>query len=346
MEDVEDMEMSGISYDSLTATANEPVLDTANLRAHPQQAALLQEIERKKRARQIPVPTDNARVIALLREYGEPITYFGEDPSARRDRLREVLSQRLEKGERVRTEVDDDDDDDEEGEYYTPGEEELLDARKDIARFSLERARKRLARQKVEAQLLLPQIVRYRKTLSTRLQSFTPLLSELGGSRAVSSVQFSPVSKDDEAETADSPFLLSANWSGQLQLFELPDLTPVREYRGHSSFAGGISWLGTPPSEISDTNVNFISGGGDGEILLWNINNTSPLHSLQPHTQRIFKTAIHPSEKYFAATSFDTTWSLSSFRNTTDYSPTRRPLCKPNGMCLPPRRFSHCHRRP
>jgi U4/U6 small nuclear ribonucleoprotein PRP4 len=314
VEDFEDMEMSGMSYDSLTPTANEPILDTANLRAHPQQAALLQEIERKKRARQIPVPTDNARVIALLREYGEPITYFGEDPGARRDRLRQVLSERLEKGERVRvgTDVDEEDDDDEEGEYYTPGGEKLLEARKEIATFSLERARKRLARQKVEAQLLLPQIVRYRKGLSSRLHSFTPLLSELGGSRAVSSVQFSPVSRDDDHGTADSQFLLSANWSGQLQLFELPDLTPIREYHGHSSFAGGISWLDTPPS-LSDSNVNFISGGGDGEILLWNINNTSPLQSLQPHTQRVFKTAIHPNGKYFAATSFDTTWSLSSF---------------------------------
>src|SRR5271154_1361300 len=127
VEDVEDMEMSGISYDALIPTANEPILDTANLRAHPQQAALLQEIERKQRARQIPVPTDNARVIALLREYGEPITYFGEDPGARRDRLRQVLSQRLEKGERVYvgTGVDqEDDDDDDDGEYYTPGGEE------------------------------------------------------------------------------------------------------------------------------------------------------------------------------------------------------------------------------
>ena len=313
VEDVEEgMEMSGISYDSLTATPNEGVIDTASLKAHPQQAALLQELERKKRARQIPVPTDNTRVIALLREYGEPITYFGEDPGARRDRLREVLSQRLEKGERVRyTEADDEDEDEDEGEYYTPGGEELLEARKDIAKFSLERARERLARQKIEAQLLLPQIVRYRKALSTRLHSFIPLLSELGGSRAVSSVHFSPVSKDAD-DVTDSQYLLSANWSGQLQLFELPDLTPTREYRGHASFAGGISWLDTPPF-LSDSNVCFISGGGDGEILLWNINNPSPLHSIQPHNQRVFKTTIHPSGKYFAATSFDTTWSLSTF---------------------------------
>jgi len=119
VEDVEDTEMGGMSYNLLIA--KEPVIDTTNLQVHPQWAALLKEIEHKKHARQIPVPTDSARVIALLWECSEPITYFGEYPGARRDQLRELLSQRLEKGERIRTEVDEDDDDDEEGEYYTPG---------------------------------------------------------------------------------------------------------------------------------------------------------------------------------------------------------------------------------
>lgn len=76
--------------------------------------------------------------------------------------------------------------------------------------------------------------------------------------------------------------------------------------------AGGISWLDKVPS-ISESEINFISGGGDGEILLWNINSTSPISTIQPHSQRIFKTAIHPNQKYLAATSFDSTWSLSSF---------------------------------
>jgi U4/U6 small nuclear ribonucleoprotein PRP4 len=299
----------GVSYEALST--KESGIDTTNLRAHPQQAKLLQEIERKKRARAIPVPTDNARIIALLREHGEPVTLFGEDPGARRDRLRELLSQRMEKGERVRINDDEGEEEDDEGEYYTPGTEELLEARKDITLYSLERAGKRLARQKIEAQVLLPQIVRYRKGLSTRLRTFSPLLSELGGKRAVSSVRFSPVSKDED-DVSDSQYLLSSNWSGTLQLYNLPDLQPVREYRGHSSLASGVTWLDKTPS-ISESDVNFISGGGDGEILLWNINLTTPLHSIQPHTQRIFKTAIHPSQKYFAATSFDSTWSLSSF---------------------------------
>lgn len=313
MEDVHDEDMplvqGGVSFDSLEA--KEPVIDTSNLRAHPQQAKLLQEMERKKRARQIPVPTDNNKVIAMLREYGEPITLFGEDPGSRRDRLREIMSNKMERGEWVKVMEEEEEEEEDEGEFYTPGDEALLEARKDIARYSLEKARKRLARQKIEATVPLPQIIRYRKRLATQLKTYEAMLSELGGSRAVSSVRFSPVSSNED-DTSDSQYLLTSNWSGALQLFGLPDLKSVREYRGHASMAGGIAFLNHPPS-ISDSGIDFISGGGDGEILLWNINQPTPLHSVQPHTQRVFKTAVHPSQKYFAATSFDSTWSLSTF---------------------------------
>ena len=212
MEDAPDQDMplpmGGVAFDSLTA--KEPTIDTSTLRAHPQQAKLLQEMERKKRARQIPVPTDNSKVIAMLREYGEPITLFGEDPGSRRDRLRDIMSQRMERGERVKVTEEEEEEEEDEGEFYTPGDEALLGARKEIARYSLQKARKRLARQKIEATVPLPQIIRYRKRLSTQLQTYTPLLSELGGSRAVSSVRFSPVSHNCE-DQSDSEYLLTSN---------------------------------------------------------------------------------------------------------------------------------------
>lgn len=39
---------------------------------------ILDELERKKKARTMAVPTDDNRVKARLREIGEPITLFGE----------------------------------------------------------------------------------------------------------------------------------------------------------------------------------------------------------------------------------------------------------------------------
>lgn len=80
-------------------------------RARMENQAVLEELERKKKARSLAVPTDDARVRARLRELGEPITLFGErvsfcllvfltcltsepvQPADRRDRLKYVLSQ-------------------------------------------------------------------------------------------------------------------------------------------------------------------------------------------------------------------------------------------------------------
>lgn len=60
----------------------ETLLDDGNYlgseRARLENKALLDELERKKKARSLAVPTDDNRVKARLREIGEPITLFGE----------------------------------------------------------------------------------------------------------------------------------------------------------------------------------------------------------------------------------------------------------------------------
>lgn len=55
-------------------------------------AALLEEFERRKKARQINVSTDDAEVKRNLRQLNEPICLFGEGPAERRNRLRKILS--------------------------------------------------------------------------------------------------------------------------------------------------------------------------------------------------------------------------------------------------------------
>jgi U4/U6 small nuclear ribonucleoprotein PRP4 len=65
-------------------------------RAREENQELLEQLERRKRARKIAVPTDDARVKARLREVGEPITLFGERAADRRERLIYLLSKRRE----------------------------------------------------------------------------------------------------------------------------------------------------------------------------------------------------------------------------------------------------------
>jgi U4/U6 small nuclear ribonucleoprotein PRP4 len=47
-------------------------------RARLENKVILDELDRKKKARALAVPTDDNRVRARLREIGEPITLFGE----------------------------------------------------------------------------------------------------------------------------------------------------------------------------------------------------------------------------------------------------------------------------
>ena len=51
-------------------------------RARLENQVILDELERKKKARNLAVPTDDNKVKARLREIGEPITLFGERVSA------------------------------------------------------------------------------------------------------------------------------------------------------------------------------------------------------------------------------------------------------------------------
>lgn len=51
-------------------------------REREQNALLIEELERKKKMRTMAVPTDDKKVRARLRVYGEPITLFGEGVSA------------------------------------------------------------------------------------------------------------------------------------------------------------------------------------------------------------------------------------------------------------------------
>lgn len=55
-------------------------------------AALLEEFERRRKARSINVSTDDLEVKKNLRQLGEPICLFGEGPAERRSRLKDLLS--------------------------------------------------------------------------------------------------------------------------------------------------------------------------------------------------------------------------------------------------------------
>jgi U4/U6 small nuclear ribonucleoprotein PRP4 len=103
------------------------------------------------------------------------------------------------------------------------------------------------------------------------------------------------------------------NWGGQVKLVGIPDLAEKKTYRGHTGKISGISWFPRatlPEHGVSPDAVNLASGGAEGKVHLWSLNQDTPLTTLEGHDQRVCRVEFHPSGKYLASASEDTSWRL------------------------------------
>lgn len=263
-------------------------------RAGTQNRDVLAEFDRKRAARSLAIPTNDAEVRARLRQMGEPITLFGEEPIDRRDRLRYLVSTTG-----VSMQVDQESDsEEEEDEFYTPGSEALLEARRWITHYSMPRAKARLLRERKEHDLPLATHINFRKELYTHLKEYTILGSQIGDERPVAQVRFSP----------DSKMVATGGWGGLAKLWSVPDAEPIRNLRGHTAKVGGIAWHPLATVSLDKAAANLATGGGDGKVLLWNLEQDEPLATLEGHTNRVCRVAFHPSGRFLASASFDGTW--------------------------------------
>lgn len=276
----------------------------------------MNEFARKRKAAALAVPTDDKRVRTELRARGEPITLFGERPEDRRDRLRELLYREREgsddKSMRDGTEEPETaDEEEEEGEYYTEGSEELLKSRKEIARYSLPRAKRRIARQKEESTIPVHIHVKHRKIIKERLSSFELFGSQIASERPMSIVRFAP----------SGELVASGDWGGSVKLIDVPNLETKMVLRGHKQLIGGLSWYPgatLPDAGVSADTINLASSGGEGDIHLWSLKQDTPLSTLSGHSARVCRIEFHPSGKYLASASYDTTWRLWDVETTTE----------------------------
>ncbi|KAM3077457.1 hypothetical protein ACMFMG_006800 [Clarireedia jacksonii] len=283
-------------------------------------SAILSQFDRKRRSAAIAVPTDDGRVRARLRELGEPITLFGEDAADRRDRLRSLLTIEAEMRDVEDGEGDIEmgeaggeakEGDEAEEEFYTRGSSELLEARVDIAKFSLPRAKRRVEIQKVESGVPLRTHIKFRQGVKERLRDFELQGSQTAGERPVSIVRMSP----------NGEMVAAGNWGGGIKMLGVPDLEVKRTLRGHTDRVGGISWrpgATVEGSGVEGNEVNLASGGAEGKVHLWSLEQDMPVSTLQGHNQRVCRVEFHPSGKYVASASEDTTWRLWDISTTTE----------------------------
>ncbi|KAH0582718.1 U4/U6 small nuclear ribonucleoprotein Prp4 [Termitomyces sp. J132] len=291
--------MAELTYDTLMTDSSHYASERAKL----ENRVILDELERKKKARSMAVPTDDNRVKARLREIGEPITLFGERAADRRDRLIYVLSQiNAARGDEA-MHVDEEsssEGDEEEEEFYSPGSLELLEARRRIAEYSLPRAQKRVAQQRLDSRMALGRIVDIRKRVFNEVKKFVNLGSQIGDERPISQVRFAP----------NNEILATGSWSGTVKLWNVPACTPIRTLRGHEDRVGGVAWH--PQATLTQEKglVNLASGAGEGNVNLWSLESESPISVMKGHQDRVCRVAFHPSGNYVASASFDTTWRL------------------------------------
>ncbi|KAK4056041.1 hypothetical protein OIO90_003036 [Microbotryomycetes sp. JL221] len=292
-------------------------LDINDANAHPETQRILAELDRRTNARKLAVPTKDADVRTRLRELGEPITLFGERPEDRRDRLRQLWSQARERDKQARaargsdvesSDSDDDDDENDDGqdeqereeEFYTEGTDALLQARQFIAEYSLPRARKRVARQRVESTVPLGRLMDVRKGVFANLKSFTNLGSQIGDTRSLSSLRFSP----------DSSLLLTSSWTGTAKVWSVPACKEIKTVRAHKERIGGVAWHPQATLSQTKTALNFATGAADNDIKLWALEGDAALQTLSGHSARVCRIAFHPSGRYLGSASYDGTWRL------------------------------------
>ncbi|XP_048570691.1 U4/U6 small nuclear ribonucleoprotein PRP4-like protein [Triticum urartu] len=261
----------------------------------------VQELLQRRRAYAMAVPTNDSAVRARLRRLGEPITLFGEREMERRDRLR-ALMVRLEADGQfdrlLRAQEDEqgapgDDDDMEQIQYpfFTEGTNQLLQARVDIAMYSLPRAKARVDSAKrrlagpdedpeAEAALVVKQA-----------GDFVLECSEIGDDRPLTGCSFS----------RDASMLATSSWSGIIKVWSMPQITKIATLKGHTERATDVAF--------SPVDNCLATASADKTAKLWN-RDGSLLMSFDGHLDRLARVAFHPSGKYLGTASFDKTWRL------------------------------------
>ena len=205
----------------------------------------------------------------------------------------------------------DEDEDESNQEFYTEGSKELIEARKEIARYSLPRSQRRVHYQRLESTIPLQRHVEHRQNIRKKLSGFELYGSQIAGDRPVSMARFSP----------NGNTVAAGNWGGTIKLLDVPNLNETAVLRGHTGQVSGISWFPgstLPGSTVSEDSVNLASGGGEGNVHLWNLTQDTPLSTLSGHGGRVCRVEFHPSGKYLASASYDTTWRLWDVETTTE----------------------------
>ncbi|CAA0837432.1 U4/U6 small nuclear ribonucleoprotein PRP4-like protein [Striga hermonthica] len=268
------------------------------------QEKAVQELLMKRRAAALAVPTNDNAVRARLRRLGEPITLFGEREMERRDRLRSLMARLDAEGqlEKLMKAYED-----EEGAassaaaaepeedilypFYTEGSHALLEARKEIAKYSLVKSALRLHRAKRRKQDPDEDLDAEVDWSLKQAGNLVLECSEIGDDRPLSGCSVS----------RDGKMLATCSISGVAKVWSMPDVKNVSSLKGHTERATDVAF--------SPINHQLATASADWTSRLWN-HDGSALRTFEGHLDRVARIAFHPSGIYLGTASFDKTWRL------------------------------------
>ena len=286
------------------------------------------QLEQAKNERLNIIPTeckDDEDVKRLLVLFNEPEQLVDESVESRRDRLAKFLyanknilyhlgdfnplniSERLEENRKDSNlnegEPEEEEEEEEEEDFYTPATDELIQARKYILKYSLTNAEQRLKKQRdIVNTIDIPSEIKRRRNYNKQLQSFSLVGSQIVSTRPVSKVSVSPKGN----------YFATGSWAGDVKILDIDTLEILQKSPCESTSittTGKISGL-----DWNHSGSHLVSGSDNTYVYIHryqeNTNIFNIVSSFKAHDQRVVTTKFHPSDRYIASTSFDTTWKL------------------------------------
>ncbi|EAY18718.1 hypothetical protein TVAG_063230 [Trichomonas vaginalis G3] len=230
----------------------------------------------KKKMSQIPVPTDDADIMKMLRKVGEPICLFGEDPADRRERLKRVLAQG------IATDVFDEEEEISFIPKYDTGGNEISEMKKFLISFSIPRAHLRMQAERQIDQ----ERINTTNQLGSNFKDYSVTACDHADTRPLSSLY-----------CRNNMFLIGSR-SGNISLWNLSNLSKICDFNGHSNRIIDAKFL---------TDDIIISSSADKTIRIWKSPNSESCIAMN---SEISSMDIHPSQRYIIAGLSDGTFNV------------------------------------
>merc|ERR1719232_2417268 len=146
--------------------------------------------------------------------------------------------------------------------WYHEGPDSLRVAREWIANFSIPKAKERLQKLKLEAEMPEKTRMAAQQEVQKRVKQFDVMASQIADTRPVSYCQFSP----------QGEMLATASWSGVCKLWNVSDCSLMRTLRGHGTHVMAPTCVPWPRSvRISEQSDTFHSLHTPDQLAVANI---------------------------------------------------------------------------